>query len=185
MSIKNKTLEVLSIRANNVLRSRNDTTASNIGIFFEYLGETPIINSIIQELIGEGLPNFKDIKDEVIRRDGLHFPPVHKEKCRICFSALRYVMDGEEEPWALVVTLTSLQNIDDMATIFLNEFFTPFYTYLVENLVEMDVYAREREETVIRHLRVFLSYSSIDKNMAGEIKHCLDGMLGFSFLSKV
>lgn len=47
-------------------------------------------------------------------------------------------MDGEEEPWNMVVGLTGLQNIDDMASIFLNEFFKPFYTYFVENLVEMN-----------------------------------------------
>jgi len=138
MFIRSETIEILKRRAEQVLKSRNDTACSNISIFFEFIRENSVLQNILQELIEDDLTDFTILKPEVVRRQGFNFPTNQRDKSRVCLSALYHVMEGKEEPWQIIVGVTNLRDIDEMASVFIEQFFQPLYSYIIENLVKID-----------------------------------------------
>lgn len=142
MYLKRGCKEILHLRAQTVLESGNDTATSNLRIFFEFINENLIFKEIIEELVGDGLPDFRTIKHEIVTRRGFQFPSNFREKIRVCLSALNLVMDKVgAEPWSLVVDAAGgITNIDAIAHVFLEQFFRPVYNHIIERIIEIDAF---------------------------------------------
>ena len=140
MYLERGPIEILRLRAQTVLESGNDTAASNLRIFFEFIDENLLFKEIIEELGGDGLPDFGTIKHEIVTRLGFQFPSNFREKIRVCLSALNLIMDkvGAEPCHIVVDAVGAITNIDAMAQVFVEQFFRPVYNYIIERIIQID-----------------------------------------------
>jgi len=134
MSISETTAQQLQIRASQVLQSRRDTCASNLSLFFDFLNEEHFFNSLLDDLIADGLPtDYPAILDREV-----NYPDDYREKLRVCLATLYKVKNKKVTPFGLVSMVTGIRNTNDQTLLFLELFFNPFYDYLLEKLLVFD-----------------------------------------------
>jgi len=139
MSLHPNQIEILSIRVRTVLDSIADTAPSNLGIFFEYIEHNMIFRDIIDELIGDGLPDYQPFLDEINTGGRLNFPATLRDKNRICLSIIYGIKNKEIDPWNIIDRISQARNMDTLTQECLMQFFKPIYNYIVEKISEVDM----------------------------------------------
>ena len=126
--------EVLGLRANQVFNTIDESAASNLNIFFEYIEAIPRLNSVIQNIIGDGLQSYDEIQQELLGTGQIIFPDVNMEKLRICLITLNAVRNREVDAWHIGMTGTRVQNVDACTQRYMGLFFQPVYNQILETI---------------------------------------------------
>ena len=128
---------VLESRTMDVLNSTSDTALSNLKIFFEFLESNLLLKSILDELMKD-LPDAEPLIEGIKTKRRVRLPSSYLEKVKACLSILQYMIEQNEEPWQLMDSVSTSQNVDVITGEALKEFFVPVVKYIDEKTVVID-----------------------------------------------
>lgn len=102
-------------------------------LFFEFLGKRPILKALIHEL-NENKPNFEEEFKKMQQANRIIWPKTEIQRIKLCLVFLEHCIgsDAPEEHLNIAFNVGhQVKSMTDTSRFFLNQFFVPFFEYLL------------------------------------------------------
>ena len=135
-------IQSLELRSNNITMQTDFRYVSNeLNNFFDFLKSNKILSNLLDEII-KNLPGFESKLNEMKEKRNMIITGSELERARVCYVFLQHVIENPDDIYNIPFWTGSSgiggsvvgSDIAVLSNFFVNNFFIPFYQYIIERI---------------------------------------------------